>query len=139
MEHQRSVVLGVAFPNTVTQQRVLVVAFDGKRETAYYLPANAAALTSFQNELGQTIIVMMADAAVRHARVLTHELTHAITFQFIRHQPVWFAEGIASYFETVNRDPNSSDVRVGDPRSPASTRRAAPGSSTRHRGRSSPT
>ena len=38
MEHQRSIVLGVAFPNTVTQRRVLVVAFDGRRETAYFLP-----------------------------------------------------------------------------------------------------
>jgi len=42
MEHQRSIVLGVAFPNTVTQRRVFVVAFDGRRETAYFLPPNVA-------------------------------------------------------------------------------------------------
>ncbi len=121
MEHVRSIVLGVAFPTADDHTRILVVAFSGRNEAGYYLPRTAAANTRIGTVLGQPLITMAADANVANARILTHELTHAITFQFIRRQPVWFAEGIASFFETVSLDTSSAEVRVGEP-SPDRTR-----------------
>jgi len=33
--------------------------------------------------------------------IVSHELTHYLAFQVMPHQPLWFAEGLAGYFETA--------------------------------------
>jgi hypothetical protein len=49
---------------------------------------------------------------------VVHEVTHAISFNAIHHQPRWFAEGLASYFETIQLNAPNQHVDVGEqPRS----------------------
>jgi hypothetical protein len=47
---------------------------------------------------------------------LKHELTHYIAYQAIPKQPKWFAEGIASYFETARFDAGGEFVVGAAPR-----------------------
>jgi hypothetical protein len=115
MEHMRSIVLGVAFPTVDSRRRTRVFAFADKNETGHYLDGFFAAETWGSSPLFEPVIIMAADADENNQRLLTHELTHAITHQFVHRQPGWFAEGIASFFETVSLDAQSADVTVGEP------------------------
>jgi tetratricopeptide (TPR) repeat protein len=45
--------------------------------------------------------VVLAGGGAERLTVLKHELNHHIAYQAIQNQPRWFAEGIASYFETA--------------------------------------
>ncbi len=47
-------------------------------------------------------IVLAVPNRVDGLDLLRHELTHYIARQAIRHQPKWFGEGIAGYFETAH-------------------------------------
>jgi hypothetical protein len=126
MEHQRSIVLGVAFPTVDSHRRTLVIAFADEHETSHYLPVQAAAQTWPSSPLAAPLIVMAADADATNERILAHELTHAISYEFLHRQPAWFAEGLASFFETVRLDPRSAEVAVGEP-SPDRVRFVKPG------------
>lgn len=115
MEHLRSVVLGVAFPKLPDPGRTLVIAFRDADEVAGFLPKQFAAEAFHGTPLFQPVIVVAADAIDRDERILTHEMTHAISYRALRVQPRWFAEGLASFFETVRLDPDRATVDVGAP------------------------
>lgn len=61
------------------------------------------------------VIVFAGDTNEHDGHVITHELTHVISHVEIHRQPVWFAEGIAQFFETVRLDPDKALVDVGEP------------------------
>jgi hypothetical protein len=46
---------------------------------------------------------------------VTHEITHVISFNVIRSQPRWFAEGLANFFATVDLDPEHAKGKFGKP------------------------
>jgi len=112
-EHARSVILGVLAPELDSHRRTLVLAFADRWETAPYLPKDAAAQTLSRTPLLAPVIIMAADATRLDERVLVHELAHAVSFEFMPHQPDWFAEGLASYFEGIQLE--GKDVEVGRP------------------------
>ena len=66
--------------------------FTGLYAEAYALP----------DLLFEPWIVLAVPNRVDGLDVLRHELTHYIARQAIRHQPKWFGEGIAGYFETAH-------------------------------------
>lgn len=57
-------------------------------------------------------MVLAVPDRVRGLDLLQHELTHYIAHQGIQHQPRWFGEGIAGYFETA-RFVSDSEFEVG--------------------------
>lgn len=115
MENLRQVVLAVS-SFTEGRGKVFVIAFDTADELHAYLPVQFIAHAwSAQNVLRQPVIVLAAESLEHSRWILTHELTHVITYDILKDQPAWFAEGIATYFETVRLDDKRARVTVGEP------------------------
>jgi hypothetical protein len=118
MERLRQVVLGIAFPDAATERRVLVVAFRNSDEAHAFIPQGFAAFTFSQTPLQQPVIVLPVDSldTVAGRSTITHELVHAISHVVLTPQPHWFAEGLATYFETIRLDEEAGSLDVGVPR-----------------------
>lgn len=115
MEHLRQVVLGVAFPQAAVEGRALVIAFRNQEEVNAFVPAQFVAQAhSSRGGIWQPMIVINLNTDDDGLETATHELSHVISFGAIADQPSWFAEGLASYFETVNLDADRATVDVGD-------------------------
>ncbi|MDB4953796.1 MAG: hypothetical protein JWO36_1365 [Myxococcales bacterium] len=117
LEHLRQVVLGVAFPNdTAANGKSFVIALRDGEEVGAYIPEQFIAYASGDgNPARRPMILLPADVDGSDAHVITHELTHVISYNVIRHQPPWFAEGIAGFFATVRLDAGLENVDVGQP------------------------
>ncbi|MBV8762969.1 MAG: DUF1570 domain-containing protein [Deltaproteobacteria bacterium] len=116
MENLRQVVVGVSAFNE-TKGKILVIAFDSEDEVHEYIPKQFIAFAiSGTSVLRQPVIVLAGESLEDDRSVVTHELTHVITYNMIRTQPAWFAEGIAGYFETVRLDEGRANLDIGVPR-----------------------
>jgi hypothetical protein len=118
MERLRRIVLGTAFENAADQPgRSMVIALRDRDEFHAFAPREAGAWTAppGHNPLRQPLIVVAADAEGHDSAVFTHELTHVISYNVIREQPRWFAEGMAGYFETIRLDEEHGKVELGRP------------------------
>lgn len=115
MEHLRQVVRGMAFPDLPAQGRSFVVAFADSYELGAYIPNDVRAYAMPTNPLLLPVIVLAADSIENYEHVVTHELTHVISAELLHHQPRWFAEGLARFFESVKLDADKAVVDVGEP------------------------
>ena len=115
LEHLRQVVRGMAFPDLPTQGRSFVIALRDTLELREYAPQGVLAFAWIEDKmLRHPSIVLAADTDDNDGHVIAHELTHVISFEVLHHQPRWFAEGFAEFFETVNLDPERAVVDVGE-------------------------
>ena len=114
MEHFRSIIYGVAFPELPPGGTTFVVVFRDFGEARTFLPtsAEAEAFPGEESPLGLPIAIMALDPH-GSGEIAAHELTHAISFNAIHHEPHWFAEGLATYFGTLRLDSRQSTVQVG--------------------------
>jgi hypothetical protein len=69
----------------------------------------------FTRALFRPLVVFRADGDLRFQDAIKHELAHAFTLAVVPHQPPWLAEGLASYFETLEIDPDRGTVTIGRP------------------------
>jgi hypothetical protein len=76
----------------VTADRTTFESLGGVERGGYHMPS----------ELFEPWIVMPAPAHGEGNETLAHELTHYIAFQAMPYQPPWFAEGLATYFQTAH-------------------------------------
>ncbi len=115
IEDLRQVVIGTAFRGAVGRGRGWIIAFDNDDEVHGYVPPSFAAITmGGAGPFGESMIVMSANSNSQDTkRVDTHELVHLISYAVIHHQPHWFAEGLAQYFETIEIDARAGTVDVG--------------------------
>jgi Protein of unknown function (DUF1570) len=113
LRHQ---LLGTAMKHPLSNQRAFVIALRGSRETGEYLPHDAIAFAwDARNPTRQPGILLAANNQDRD-HVVSHELTHVISYGFLKNQPHWLAEGIATYFEMVDLESGERSVPVGLPR-----------------------
>jgi hypothetical protein len=113
MERLREVIYGTAlFGRRDDGYRVFVIALANKEEVATYLPAQFNAYASGVGALFQPVIIIAADALDTRdtRRILTHELTHVISYGPLPNQPHWFAEALASFYETADVDGTRVDL-----------------------------
>jgi hypothetical protein len=115
MEHLRLIVLGTGFTSANAEGRSLVLALRDAEEVGVFLPQQFAAFATSGGAARQGVIVLPSDAQDENAPLITHELTHVISYNVIHHQPHWFAEGMANFFATVNLDPDSATGDIGQP------------------------
>ncbi len=115
MEHLRSTVYGVAFPDFASGGRTFAIAFRSQRESSSFTPPDHSALTYWGTNfvIRRPLMVLYADPH-HDDQVVTHELTHAVSFAAVQAQPRWFAEGLATYFENLRLDAGGM-VEVGRP------------------------
>ena len=69
----------------------------------------------FTRTLFQPLIVLRAGDSVSRQETIKHELVHYLSQRVIPVQPLWFAEGLASYFMTIEYDPDVHRITVGRP------------------------
>jgi hypothetical protein len=115
MENHRQVVIGVALDNAKSKAKSFVIALRDAEEVAAYIPSRFVAYSWGGSPVRQPVIVIAADTDDHDNHIITHELTHVITWGVIPNQPHWFAEGIAGYFETAKLGAGGATVDVGQP------------------------
>ena len=81
----------------------------------------------FTTALFQRLIVMQATQGLGGQETIKHELVHYLTAKVIPGQPPWLAEGLATYFQTLEVNAENSQVTVGRP--PADLLRVVQGTS----------
>lgn len=121
MEQRRQVVLGVGFTGTQSDAKVFVIAFRDREEATQFLPENAAAMAERPGALKQSSIVISVDMA--DDEIVTHELVHAVTYDVIRHAPLWFHEGFAGFLQTMKVVDGHGEVGMASNRLLAPLRR----------------
>ncbi|HEY4242231.1 MAG TPA: hypothetical protein VGM88_20580 [Kofleriaceae bacterium] len=114
LENTRQVILGMAFPSSSDAGRIFVIAFRSEWELKEFLPPGTSAMTFVTDTAGQLTLALTADVDDR-PDVVAHELTHAVSRSVLPHQPRWFAEGLATFFESTSMDPNLTTVDLGKP------------------------
>lgn len=101
LEFVRSALVEAMFRRPVpTPTRLEVVAFRTKDELDEYAPHDDVAGLFERDALGRQRILLQ-DLGPAQRRLIAHELTHYLSFHVIHRQPLWFAEGLATYLETV--------------------------------------
>jgi len=116
MERLWQIVAGVVFPSVPASGRDLVIAFRDDDELTALSPTGEPRAYAMPTQplLWQPMFVLSAFSnRDRGDRTVAHELTHAISYAVVHHQPRWLAEGMAKYFETVELDPDSTTADIG--------------------------
>jgi hypothetical protein len=114
-EHLHQIVFGVAFPWLPGGGKSFVIALRDRYEVGAFVPDLFIAYAMPVNPALEPVIVVDAQTDNSDGHVIAHELTHVISSGAIHDQPVWFAEGIAQFFETTSLDAKNLNVDVGEP------------------------
>ncbi len=69
----------------------------------------------FTRALFQPLVVMAATSQFYGQELIKHELVHFLGSKVMTHQPPWMAEGLASYYETIEYDTETGRITVGRP------------------------
>jgi hypothetical protein len=116
MENLRQVVAGVAFPSLPAGGRILVFALRDDDELSAFSNTGQPRAVAMRGRppLWQPAIMLSAFSNIETIdRRVAHELTHAISFGVVHHQPRWLAEGMAMFFQTLKLDVDRGTVDVG--------------------------
>jgi hypothetical protein len=116
MERMRLILVYAVFPTAPAEGRDLAIVLRDDAELRAFSETDQIRpfAVPAQFPLWQPMIVLSASSKQGALEVaLAHELTHAISFGAIHHQPRWLAEGMATYFETVGLDPTLGTVDIG--------------------------
>ncbi len=94
--------------------RVEVIAFRSAADYAAFAPEGARGYY-LRSEGGPPRIVMAGGLSATERALLAHELTHHFLAGALKRQPRWFAEGLASYMESLGDDAPAGALVVGAP------------------------
>lgn len=116
MERLHQLVSGAVFPTAPADGRELAIVL--RDDTELRAVSDTEQARPFAREpqfpLWQPMIVLSAAGRPGDLEVaVAHELIHAISFGVVHHQPRWFGEGMATYFETVGLDPGLATAVIG--------------------------
>jgi hypothetical protein len=113
LEDFRATLIATAWPRLETPRgRLRVVIVDRERDWRAFEDARDGFYT---DALFQPFIALRAGGS-DHTRVrIRHELTHHLSRFYVRTQPDWLAEGLATFFETLVHDRESGEILVGLP------------------------
>jgi hypothetical protein len=114
-EHLHQIVFGVAFPWLPDGGKSIVIALRDRFEVGEFVPSLFIAYAMPSSPALEPVIVIDSQTDNSDGHVIAHELTHVISYGAIKQQPVWFAEGIAQFFETSSLDTKNVNVDVGEP------------------------
>jgi uncharacterized protein DUF1570 len=109
MENLRQILFGVSVFNPTSDAKAIVIAMRSQREVDPYVRRDILAMAwPPEFPLYQPAILLSVDGLDYDRRIVTHELTHVISYGALPVHPRWFGEGLASYFETLQLDEDGS-------------------------------
>jgi hypothetical protein len=91
-----------------------VIQFADSDELAEFVGRGVGGVAT-TDVFGRPLTVMGIWRSSRPLPILQHELAHLVSASVLPRQPMWFAEGLACYFETVRKDPRTETMIVGEP------------------------
>jgi hypothetical protein len=114
LETLRAAVLTAAFPMASRRPtgRIPVIILDEIEEWNGYFPQNGGMFTRL---LWQPLILLYGGNSLNREETIKHELVHYLSRFYLPHQPRWFAEGLAIYFETLEYSTSDKEVVFGKP------------------------
>jgi hypothetical protein len=113
LEDFRAVLIATAWPRRETPAgRVRVVILSRERDWRSFEQARDGFYTE---ALFQPFIALRAGGSDNTRLRIRHELTHHLSRFFVREQPEWLAEGLATFFETLVYDRGGGEVLIGLP------------------------
>ena len=69
----------------------------------------------FTQALFQPLVVMVAGGELHRQELIKHELVHYLSHMVMERQPRWLAEGLATYYATIEYDEDAGRITVGRP------------------------
>jgi hypothetical protein len=113
LEDFRALLIATAWPRRETPGgRVRVVILSRERDWRAFDHSRDGFYTE---ALFQPFIALRAGGSDSTRLRIRHELTHHLSRFFVREQPEWLAEGLATFFETLVYDRASGEVLIGLP------------------------
>jgi hypothetical protein len=115
LEETRAAILAVVWPGSSRPtDSVDVIAFRRRRELSEFAQEGIWGQMRRPAPLPATVLV--AEVGRRaDLDVTVHELVHDLSFYYLPLQPLWFSEGIATQFETLDYDDVLHRATVGAP------------------------
>jgi hypothetical protein len=112
LENLRAAILNAAFPRAgrAPGGQIPVILVDDDDHWREYFPHNDGMFTEV---LWQPLILMRAGTGFNPQQIVKHELVHHLSRFYLPKQPRWFAEGLATYFETLTYDVEAKEVTFG--------------------------
>jgi tetratricopeptide (TPR) repeat protein len=95
--------------------RLAVVAFASHRDYLEFEPRRQNIGTFLWDSFGRPRILLSGEYLREERTLVAHELSHYVAYQAFIRQPRWFAEGMATYLETVGKDGPEGQWSVGAP------------------------
>lgn len=124
VERTRATLLAAAWPGAklLQPERVEVIVFASQSDFLRYFGANFLGLfihgqyppTAFLYGPPEKWEKRQTLALEETTSVLKHELTHHLAAYIYRRQPLWFAEGLAQYLETLRVSEDGKSATLGD-------------------------
>jgi hypothetical protein len=117
LENTRAVITKVVYGREPPVQPKAWVLALRRDEYAEYFDARAAIGVFFPSTWFEPVMITSTGSAGHNYAVRTHELAHYMSSLYVpsRFQHRWYAEGVASYLETISHNLKTGEVRVGRP------------------------
>jgi tetratricopeptide (TPR) repeat protein len=119
LELLRAALLKGMFDRPVASpERLEVLAFASHGE--FVELTGRADLAGFfaRSDFGRQRILLAGDLGSIQSVVVAHELAHLLSYHYVGRQPRWFAEGLATYFQTVGEGAGARRRAGSIPRGP---------------------
>jgi tetratricopeptide (TPR) repeat protein len=101
---------------TSSPARIGVVVLASEKELHEFLNSHVAGVAT-TDAFGERIILVSVSGSLLESDYVKHEVTHALTAEYLVSEPRWVAEGIACYLETLDIDREKGEaVRGGSTR-----------------------
>jgi len=115
LEESRAALMTLAWPNAADPPgRWNVVALASQRELSPFVADQVGGYWRSAPPFPPMIVLGGLDWLIGSSAV-THEMAHELGFRFLSIQPPWFAEGLATFFETLTYDRATRTARAGLP------------------------
>ncbi len=115
LEETRAALMTLAWPNAADPpDRWDVVAFASQRELSPFVADQVGGYWRSAPPFPPTISLGGVDSFAGTSTV-AHEMAHELSRRFLPVQPPWFAEGLATFFETLTYDRSARIAHAGVP------------------------
>ncbi len=113
LEETRASLLALGWPRSkVPPSRTDVTIFAHRGAAADFLPGNASGVCVRQPPFANHIVFSLNGG--RLPETVAHELSHDLSGWFMPIQPLWFAEGLATYLQSVRYDRDTGKATLGE-------------------------